>query len=195
VPSTIGVDGEMLQSTEQWILLYRSIYGSSGPTAGWIYASQPLHRRRHGLGADAVAGGAAGGVGGGETTLVTRDDLPDADSTLPTAINNKGEVVGLWEHRDGGGGGFLRRRDGTFIPTRPELGRQVHPRAINDDGVIAGETSSGGFVRLQDGTFVPVDHPRCGNCTMVTGINNRGQVVGQFQMSNVYGFIATLKKN
>jgi hypothetical protein len=153
----------MLQSTEQWILLYRSIYGSSGPTAGLIYGSQPLHRRGHGLGADAVAGGAAGGVGGGETTLVTRDDLPDADSTLPTAINNKGEVV--------------------------------HPRAINDDGVIAGETSSGGFVRLQDGTFVPVDHPRCGNCTMVTGINNRGQVVGQFQMSNVYGFIATLKKN
>jgi hypothetical protein len=127
VPSTIGVDGEMLQSTEQWILLYRSIYGSSGPTAGLIYGSQPLHRRGHGLGADAVAGGAAGGVGGGETTLVTRDDLPDADSTLPTAINNKGEVV--------------------------------HPRAINDDGVIAGETSSGGFVRLQDGTFVPVDHP------------------------------------
>jgi uncharacterized membrane protein len=121
---------------------------------------------------------------------------PEAASTLPTGINNKGEIVGMWEHPKGGGA-FLRRRDGTFIPIQPpDRSVNLQPRAINDDGVIVGQAGGGGggFMRLSNGTFLPLDHPRCPSpCTIPTSINNKGEVAGQFEVGNVYGFRAVLK--
>ena len=71
------------------------------------------------------------------------------------------------------------------------------PRAINDSGYIGGswaaETFDHGFVIQLPDTFVSYDVPGA-IVTVITGINNSGQICGYYQdqQFGVHGFIAQL---
>jgi hypothetical protein len=70
----------------------------------------------------------------------------------------------------------------------------MEPKGFNDAGAIVGETPAGGFLHLPGDTARLFEHPAClhGACTIPTGINNRNEVVGQYQLGNrVFGFIAS----
>ncbi len=118
---------------------------------------------------------------------------PGAVSTTPTSINNRSEIVGYCTVADFGDRGFLLRPDQTFQFIRPNDVTSTQPKSINDRGVIVGLTNMGAFLRLADGSFQVLEHPACvpGSCTIPTGINNRGEVVGQYQRGSVRGFIAS----
>lgn len=118
---------------------------------------------------------------------------PEGTSTAPFGINNQGEVVGYWRGARTGDRGFLRQSNGRFISIEPDPTTSAYPRAINDNGTVVGYTGLGTFLRRKDGTLSLLDHPACfgGACTMPTGINKRGEVVGQYQVSGeVHGFLA-----
>ncbi len=100
------------------------------------------------------------------------------------AINNRGEVVGWYGVRRNGGRAFLWSEANGFRDIGPEgdLGHSV-ARAINEQGVVAGETAYGsetnlGFV-FRDGVsrvFSWTDE-----ITGVHGINDDGAVVGEMK--------------
>lgn len=121
-------------------------------------------------------------------------DHPEGTSTVPYGINNRSEIVGHWRGSKTGDRGFLRRSDGTLISIEPDPTAFAYPRAINDNGAIVGYTGLGTFLRRKDGTLRQLDHPACfgSACTIPTAINNRSEVVGQYQVSSgVHGFLAT----
>jgi uncharacterized membrane protein len=119
-------------------------------------------------------------------------DYSGAVSTVPTGINNRSEIIGHVRDPKFGDRGFLRRSDGTFIAIAPDPTTFTYPKGINDSGDVVGYTGVGAFLRRKDGALIPFDHPAClgSSCAIPTGINNRLEVVGQFQKGSVRGFLA-----
>jgi probable HAF family extracellular repeat protein len=115
----------------------------------------------------------------------------DSVSTTPTSINNRGQIAGYCGFPDGERA-FIFGPDERFHLIE-FAGASVQPKSINDDGVIVGTSNQGPFLRSADGTLQILEHPACasGSCTIPTGINNRRQVVGQYQRNRVRGFIGT----
>jgi uncharacterized membrane protein len=98
--------------------------------------------------------------------------------TFPNAINNRGDVAGgfydpnLFMHF-----GFVRRFDGTI----QVLNSFLIPTAINDAGVVAGSVGTDScFVRDQLGNVRVFQLSSDSSGAQVTGINDRGDVVGSF---------------
>ena len=107
-------------------------------------------------------------------------DVPEAVSTIPTAINNNGEIAGYFLARGIGDRGFIRLADQNFLVLEPD---GMKPKSINDSGALVGLTKVGGFVHLPGYSLQRLEHPTCsGSCTIPTGINERGEIVGQYQL-------------
>ena len=143
-----------------------------------------------------VAAGSVRGFAsiGGATTLIA---VPNSKETIPTAINNRGEIVGYFlSPNQAATYGFYRDAAGnyTFPIPAPRLW------AINDRGDVAGDaTADGGFrhglILHLPNRVLTFDIPGAYN-TAATGINNAGEICGFFydtQGGGVHGYIAQLK--
>jgi probable HAF family extracellular repeat protein len=131
---------------------------------------------------------------GGEITTV---DVPGAAMTGANGINNHGAVVGTYVDAGGRSHGFLLER-GEVTPIDPPkagdldlAGAQVQAQDINDRGQIVGfyQDAQGtfhGFLH-HAGEFTDLDPPEAAADdrngfaeSAAFGVNNRGQVVGQY---------------
>jgi probable HAF family extracellular repeat protein len=139
--------------------------------------------------------------------------FPQATLTVPNAISNVGQIVGFYVDNNvtetfpnGHAHGFLYD-NGFFSAFDVPGASETIPLDINDQGQIVGVYSDSNMVAhsflLADGKFSTFEIPFPGVVfTDVSGINNRGQVVGRFLTSNPndisnpffnHGFIATPK--
>jgi hypothetical protein len=139
---------------------------------------------------------------GGDITTV---EIPGAVTTAPFDINNRGQVVGLYADTEPDAGGSLPPNSiHGFVWTRGSV-RKIDVRGaigtaafdINDRGEVVGiyadpkegdpKGTTHGF-RLRNGVFTTIDPPGAVDidgtpgfqATAPLGINNRGQVVGQY---------------
>jgi hypothetical protein len=140
---------------------------------------------------------AHGGNVNGEATYISFS-VPGALGTYPAAINYRRTVTGTYVAPGGTQPGFVRRFDGTITTFSVPGSGQTIPSAINDAGEIAGSyiISPGGgpslcFVRSRDGAITTFTPATSNGSAMVTGINDRGTVVGHYTdtSSTQYGFI------
>jgi hypothetical protein len=121
-------------------------------------------------------------------------DEPASSGTVVSGINNHGQIVGYSDHH-----GFLWE-NGIFTPIKaPGAMSFTTATDINDNGQIVGfhDSSEGrsGFV-LSDGEFTSLDFPGVSQ-TGALGINNRGEIVGGYNVSEleIHGFLATPARN
>ena len=124
---------------------------------------------------------------------ITVFDAPGSSATVPTTINAGGKIAGISTTVVSGQQvAFIRDARGAFITFTAPSGT-VAPRAMNDQGVVAGDfyanADSKGFVRSASGQLVLFSPPGATN-TSVTGINNTGVITGTFLKNGVaHGFI------
>jgi probable HAF family extracellular repeat protein len=111
--------------------------------------------------------------------------------TSAYGINNNGYIVGSYDgykYGEYGSFGFLKVGD-VYITLDYPLGQFTEAYGINDAGVIVGrygDTQSGpihGFV-YHDGSWKTVDYPSSTGFTMLTSINNNGEMVGLTDADN-----------
>ncbi|WP_165252310.1 hypothetical protein [Paludisphaera soli] len=127
-------------------------------------------------------------------------DVPGASWTYAQGINDQGEVSGFYF--DGlTFYGYLRASDGGITTYAVEQSMATFGTGLNDVGTAVGYsvvsffTSSGfvtiatGLIRDVDGAITSVVVPG-GSSTYVSGINDRGQLVGSYVVNGVtHGFI------
>ena len=139
--------------------------------------------------------------------------FPEATLTGPSAINNVGQIVGFYFDNtvtemfpNGRARGFLYD-NGVFSSFDVTGARVTLPMDINDHAQIVGFYGDSDMVPhsflLEDRRFTIIEVPFPGVVfTEVSGINNRGQIVGRYLESNPdnivnpffnHGFIATPK--
>jgi hypothetical protein len=103
----------------------------------------------------------------------TTFDAPGALQTIPTSMNDAGDITGWTSDPQGIPGGFLRSHDGAFT----EFQFFGDANFINSTGVIAGGTGgSTGFIRATDGAVTTFGLPPTFNKLFVTGLNDSGTV-------------------
>jgi len=137
--------------------------------------------------------------GGNYTTL----NYPNVTQTftLPTGINNRGQIVGnYFNYSDYSSNAFLYQK-GNYTTLNAPSGFYIYPYdviAINDRGEIVGTYADAngnydGFV-YQGGTYTTVSYPGAIE-TYVNGINDRGEIVGYYEDANgnYDGFTAEVK--
>jgi hypothetical protein len=81
----------------------------------------------------------------------------------------------------------------TYTTIAPPGARWTVPAAINRDGVIAGYYYGGAFVRSPDGTYSTFNFPNT-YATYVTGLNDKGSVVGWYIDANLKADHAFIRK-
>lgn len=129
-----------------------------------------------------------------QTTLpFTTIDYPGAASTLAWAINNKGDVAGLYVLPDGTRHGFLWSA-GHFSSVDVPGALNTELFGVNDSGDLAGDyyNKSGfthGFV-FSKGRFVTVDIPGAATSSLA-GINNHGAVIAAYNLAANDGLTRT----
>jgi uncharacterized membrane protein len=115
------------------------------------------------------------------------DPLATDHFTNATGINASGNIVGFYEasavvH------GFLLS-GGTYTTIDPLGGTSASAQSINDIGQIAGSyrDSAGpnphGFL-FSEGTYTIIDDPLATKGTNAIGVNNNGQIVGEYLNAN-----------
>jgi hypothetical protein len=113
--------------------------------------------------------------------------------TVPAAINDRGEVVGVAYVGKAFRDAFLRTADGALTSIRFPGANSTTPSGITNAGDIVGSYVNGGpledrhgFLRHADGTYVTIDVPGM-DTTELSAINNRGEIAGFVQ--NTHGFV------
>jgi probable HAF family extracellular repeat protein len=121
--------------------------------------------------------------------------FPGATVTGPTAINNVGQIVGYYFDNNvsetfpnGHTHGFVYRNN-TFSAFDFPDGLATLPADINDSGHIVGIYSDADFISrsflLQNEQFTDLDVGFADTFTTeVSGINNKGQIVGRYTQNN-----------
>jgi uncharacterized membrane protein len=150
------------------------------------------------------------GRGARDKGVFTTIDHPDAGSEPGTGtgafgINDRGRIVGTYIDAGGTAHSFVRdkrrgaRRDeGVFttidVPGAPEtLALAINNRDQIVGASIDSENRKRGFL-LEEGEFTAIDHPDAtsevtGGGTALYGLNDRGQIVGQYSDSSCHGFL------
>jgi hypothetical protein len=116
-------------------------------------------------------------------------------STMPSAINAAGEIIGSFYRDDYGTvHAFVRQSDGVITPfNAPCAGASTFPNSINATGVITGNylgCGAHGFVRDSGGKITTFDPPRSTR-TFPTSINDVGAITGWFTYAHggEHGFL------
>ena len=127
-------------------------------------------------------------------TFTTIDFPAYRINTIPTAINNRGEIVGWYAERDviGPLHGFLLS-NGNFTTIDFPGSHLTEPRGINDKSQIVGkyDSANNNFL-LSEGSFTALPNFPGANGTVAYGINDRGQIVGSYSDAiGFHGFIAS----
>jgi uncharacterized membrane protein len=126
--------------------------------------------------------------------IFTTVDAPRAHDTFASAVDDAGRIVG----RSSDGvttSGFLRS-GGRFATIAPSPRRYADARAIDNAGDVAGQdgdpaTPFRGFLR-RGGVFVPVPIQWTPSSWNVQGLNDLGQLVGEYHDdAGVHGYVAT----
>ena len=130
----------------------------------------------------------------------TNFDIPGAFSTRISGINDRGDVVGNYEDRLGFHGFIFDGKAVITIDFPESLGTSAS--AISNKGEVVGSFTdsdfrSHGFI-YDRGQFTVIDAPFAdAGDTLLGGINNRGQIVGESlfidaptaELSNEQGFL------
>jgi hypothetical protein len=120
---------------------------------------------------------------------ITTFDAPDAfPYTVPSAINDRGEIAGTRLSAGPVTDGFLRSADGsTYTTISAPLASATFVQGIANDGEIVGWYIVGGsygpqrgFARGVDGSYTAIEAPGTAGATHVLAVNNRGQMAGSF---------------
>jgi hypothetical protein len=114
-------------------------------------------------------------------------------STVPTAINASGAIVGMYSTSSivPPAFGFLRDPEGGIVTFNIAGSNYVDPQSINASGEIAGEylydgdTQIGGFVRSSDGEITTFDYEEG---IVPAGINDSGTLAGWYASTAFHGF-------
>jgi len=135
------------------------------------------------------------GLGGGYHDFLrqpggkmTSFDVPGSSLSVPTAINESGEITGY--------PAFLRKPKGGIVTFEVPASTSTQPTAINPRGQITGtyldsNNLTHGFLREADGCITTFDVPNA-TSTYPTGINARGEIAGWYSdTTGVHGFIRT----
>jgi uncharacterized membrane protein len=118
--------------------------------------------------------------------LVTTFTYGNSQLTMPTGINDNGQVTGLFVFGHDGRG-FIRNSDGTFLPRVVEpndSGGLTEPTGINNSPMICGFFSSSpvhtrGFF-FRNGAYTEFDVPGSFNGTQIYGVNDAGDFIGHY---------------
>ena len=112
------------------------------------------------------------------------EPIPFGNGTIPTGINNRGEIVGYFTDTAGNYHGFLRSAAGNFTiiddPSASGSPLATMVLAVNDSGAMVGlyfdtHQNFHGFLHEPDGSFTTIDGP--GNfVTTCLHINEEGEV-------------------
>jgi hypothetical protein len=133
--------------------------------------------------AAAVAGSVASTpASAGDHYSYTPFNVPGSGYTAAFGINNRGDIVG--DYADATSNyGFLRDRDGSF--TKINLpGGNTATLGINDQRQVVGAYGDRkGYVRDPDGDTTIIEVPGS-KLTVVFSINNRGEMVGEYDDAN-----------
>jgi probable HAF family extracellular repeat protein len=103
-------------------------------------------------------------------------DYPGGSGSAATGINNSGQIVGAYEDQAFNGYGFLYN-GGTFSTINYPGSNQTAPSGINDVGQIVGTEGSWGFL-YSGGEFALINDPNSSGPSLIWGINDSGQIVG-----------------
>jgi uncharacterized membrane protein len=111
--------------------------------------------------------------------VYTTLSYPGAQVSQASAINNAGEIVGIYLINNTGPHSYLYKGGVYTTIDYPGAGYTV-AYAINNSSVVAGvygdQSTTHGFT-YANGKFTQIDDPG-GNGTAVNGINDRGEIVG-----------------
>ena len=115
---------------------------------------------------------------------------PDARSSLATAINASGTIVGFYVPANSGPGSFATDgfidNNGMFTSLHPTGAAYTYVNGINDSGVVFGYSGSTTGVitsfTYDNGVYSTIAVPGAAT-TYATGINNSGIVIGTYQLS------------
>jgi probable HAF family extracellular repeat protein len=116
----------------------------------------------------------------------TELDYPGAYETQANAINNAGQIAGVYNDITGGPNSFVYQ-NGVYTNIDDPNAVWTNATAINNHGVAAGYYADSnlrthGFL-YQNGRFTTVDHPNAGG-TSLSGINDDGFLVGNWFHTN-----------
>jgi probable HAF family extracellular repeat protein len=110
--------------------------------------------------------------------------FPGAQESQASAINNAGDVVGIYLINNTGPHAYLYK-DGVYTTIDYPGSVYTVAYAVNTSGVVAGvygdQSTTHGFT-YSNGTFTQIDAPNSVG-TAVTGINDRGDIVGLRNLS------------
>jgi hypothetical protein len=130
---------------------------------------------------------------------------PIVHGSVPTGINERGDITGVTSPFYSSQEGFVRDRDGTmtvFDAGGTGPGPKAHPVGINNRGNIAGyyyDSQSGttrGFERDSKGTISVFDAGASALGTQPAGINDSGEIVGDFSdVTGGHNFLRDSKGN
>jgi hypothetical protein len=117
-----------------------------------------------------------------------------AGSTVPTAINAGGAIVGMYSTGNivPPAFGFVRYPDGGIVTFNVAGSNYVNPQSINASGEIAGEyfydgnSQIGGFVRSASGEIETFEYEEG---IVPSGINDSGTLTGWYATTAFHGFV------
>jgi uncharacterized membrane protein len=117
-------------------------------------------------------------------------DAPGAGpgGTVGVAINDVGQIIGVFYDASGTQHGFVRSAEGVITTVDPGGSQLTFPEFINIWGVIVGEYidaagNTHGFLRSSTGVITSFDEPNAGGSPLYTegrAINDAGAVVGNY---------------
>lgn len=135
------------------------------------------------------------------TTLAVPDSLDL--TTIPSGINDEGQIVGSFQDKSGTFHGFMRSADGTTYTTIDVPGSMYTTAlAINNQGEVVGLFAvpfgtPAVYIRSSDGTSFTMP-ALLGRPVSIygLGLNNNSQVVGYYQENNRFSsFLCDLASN
>ncbi len=131
---------------------------------------------------------------------VTDPGIPGASLTA-AAINDEGDVAGVYTNSAGTTDGFLKTHNGSFIDLAVPGAASTMALGVNGSDEVVGVYSVGsgssaqmhGFTWTPQHGFSSVDDPHGMGTTTINGVNDRGQLVGFYVdgNGNTDGFIAS----
>ena len=132
-------------------------------------------------------------------TFTSFSDPNATDGTVPDDINDSGQIVGHYTGTDNNFHGFLYNvGSSSYVTLTDPLGTSTYANGINNSGLIVGFygdfSASGGSSATHAFTYdsskisssttpryVSFDDPSAAGATSANGINDSGQIVGNYR--------------